>query len=398
MNTNPIVIGMIGAGFSATFHVHNYRLVPGLDVRIKGVTARSQESATAFAKEHNLETVYPTAEALFADEEITVVDLCVPNYLHYPLTVQAAEAGKHIICEKPLTGYFGDGAETLVGRETSRRKMFEAALKAADEMVDAVKRNGVTFCYGENWVHAPSVQKANDILAQSDNTILRIIAEESHSGSHSDYAKEWRYSGGGALYNKGCHPVGATLYLKYNEGQRKYGKPIKPKSVVAEVANLTHIESFVNEEEKWIREGWKDCEDWGSMIITFDDDTIAQITASDIVLGGIQNVMTVYSSKAVVQCNINPNTGMLTYTPSDHVLGDTYIREKVETRAGWQLTNPDEDWMNGFPHELSDFCQAIAYGRPPKSTVELGRDILAVCYGAYIAAETGERVDLSEWM
>ena len=78
MNTNPIVIGMIGAGFSATFHVHNYRLVPGLDVQIKGVTARSQESATAFAQEHNLETVYPTAEALFADEEITVVDLS-PN-------------------------------------------------------------------------------------------------------------------------------------------------------------------------------------------------------------------------------------------------------------------------------------------------------------------------------
>ena len=177
----------------------------------KGVTARSQESATAFAEEHSLEAVYPTAEALFADEEITVVDLCVPNYLHYPLTVQAAEAGKHIICEKPLTGYFGDGGGNACGtRDTPDDQMFEAALKAADEMVDAVKRNGVTFCYGENWVHAPSVQKANDILAQSENTILRIIAEESHSGSHSDYAKEWRYSGGGALYNKGCHPVGAN--------------------------------------------------------------------------------------------------------------------------------------------------------------------------------------------
>ena len=106
MSTNPIVIGIIGAGFSATFHVHNYRLVPGLDVRIKGVTARSQESAAAFAKEHNLETVYPTAEALFADEEVTVVDLCVPNYLHYPLTIQAAEAGKHIICEKTADRLF----------------------------------------------------------------------------------------------------------------------------------------------------------------------------------------------------------------------------------------------------------------------------------------------------
>ena len=397
MDTKPVVVGIIGAGFSASFHVENYRRVPGLNIQIKGVTSKSSESATTFAKKHDLETVYGSVEALLADSEIMVVDLCVPNYLHYPLTLQAAEAGKHIICEKPLTGYFGDGGETLMG-QTSRRKMFENALKAADEMADAVTRNGVTFCYGENWVHAPSVQKANDLLAESDNTILRIAAEESHSGSHSAYAKEWRYSGGGSLFNKGCHPLGGALYLKYSEGQRKYGKPIKPKSVTAEVANLTHIESFVNEDEKWVREGWKDCEDWGSMMITFSDDSIVQITASDMVLGGIQNLMAVYSSKAVVHCNMNPNTGMLTYAPSDHILGDTYIREKVETRAGWQPTNPDEDWMNGFPHELQDFCEAIAYGRQPKSTMELGRDIVAVCYGAYVSAETGERFSLSEWM
>ena len=54
--------------------------------------------------------------------------------------------------------------------------------------------------------------------------------------------------------------------------------------------------------------------------------------------------------------------------------------------------------MNGFPHELEDFCQAIADGRPPKSTLELARDILAVCYGAYISAEIGQRFVLSDWM
>jgi len=276
--------------------------------------------------------------------------------------------------------------------------MFEDALRAADEVVDAVTRNGVTFCYGENWVYAPSVTKANDILAESDNTILRISGEESHSGSHSEYAKEWRYSGGGSLINKGCHPLGAALYLKYCEGVRKYGSPIKPKSVTAEVANLTHIESFLAEDDKWVREGWKDCEDWSSMMITFSDDSIAQITASDMVLGGIQNIISVYSSKTVVHCNINPNTGMLTYAPSDDVMGDTYIREKVETRSGWQFTNPDEDWMNGFPHELQDFCDSISCGRQPKSTVELGRDVVAVCYGAYIAAETSKHFSLAEWM
>jgi predicted dehydrogenase len=213
MKTKPIIIGMIGAGFAAAFHVENYRRISGLDVRIKGVASKSKEKASAFAEKHNLEKVYDSHEAILADPEIEIVDLCVPNYLHYPLSLQAAEAGKHIICEKPLTGYFGDGKSTRVGHTTPRRQMFEEALKAADEVVDAVTRNGVTFCYGENWVYAPGVTKANNILAQSDNTILRISGEESHSGSHSEYAKQWRYSGGGSLINKGCHPLGAALYL-----------------------------------------------------------------------------------------------------------------------------------------------------------------------------------------
>ncbi len=398
MKTKPIVIGMVGCRFAASFHLENYRLVHGLDVRIKGVTSKSRGSATAFAKKHDLEKVYDSVEELLGDPEVNLVDICVPNYLHHPLTIQVAEAGKNIILEKPLSGYFGEGGEGLVGKETPRQKMFEGALASADEMVEKVKKSGVRFCYGENWVYAPNVQKADHILSQSDNTILRFVGEESHSGTHSEYAKVWRTSGGGSLINKGCHPLGAVLYLKYNEGRRKFGKPIKPRSVSAEVAHLTEVESFVKEEEKFIKTGWQDCEDWSTMVVTFEDGTVAQVTASDMVLGGIHNVLTVYSTKTVVQCNMNPNTGMLTYTPRDELMGDEYIREKVETRAGWQLTNPDEDWMNGFPHELQDFCEAIACDREPKSTIELARDILVVCYGAYLAAEKGSRVDLSPWM
>ena len=392
MSAQPLVIGLIGAGFAASFHVENYRRVPGLDIRIKGVTSQNPHSAADFARKHQLEQTYESVEALLADPEITLVDLCIPNYLHHPLTLQAAAAGKNIVCEKPLTGYFA------AANSAERRQMFETALKNADEMVQSVAQNKVAFCYGENWVYAPSIQKANHTLAQSDNTILRIVAEECHSGTHSPYAKEWRYCGGGALFNKGCHPVGAALYLKYSEGLRKKGKPIKPTSVVAQVANLTRSESFVSEDEKWIQTGWQDCEDWGSMLLQFEDDSVAQLTAADIVLGGIQNLLTAYASKAVVQCNINPNTGMLTYAPEDRLLGDEYIREKLETRAGWQFTNPDEDWMNGFPHELQDFCEAIAHDRAPQSTIELGRDVMAVCYGAYVAAASGQRFDLSGWM
>ena len=152
---------------------------------------------------------------------------------------------------------------------------------------------------------------------------------------------------GGALYNKGCHPLGVALYLKAQEGVRKGIGPIRPQSVVASVANLTHLESFVREADKWIQEGWVDCEDWGAMVVTFDDGTVAQISAADITLGGIHSVITVYASKAVVQCNINPSTGVLCYAPAPEVFGEAYVREKVETKAGWHFANPDEDWANG---------------------------------------------------
>ena len=208
---------------------------------------------------------------------------------------------------------------------------------------------------------------------------------------------QWKYSGGGSLLNKACHPLGAALHLKYSEGRRKSGRPIKPKSVSAEVANLTQIATFMAEKEKFIRTGWKDCEDFATMLLNFEDGSVAQITAGDTTLGGIHNVLRVLSSKAVIDCNINPNTGCVTYTPDAAVFGQEYLREKLETKAGWNYTNPDEDWITGFPAELQDFCEAVAFDREPESNLELACDVVTVCYGAYLAAATGQRVDLAQY-
>jgi len=196
------------------------------------------------------------------------------------------------------------------------------------------------------------------------------------------------------LINKGCHPLGAALQLKYDEGRRKYGEPIRPASVTACVARLTQTRGFLADTEKFIREGWVDSEDWGALFLTFDDGTIAQITASDIVLGGIQNVLSIYGSQAVVHANNVPNTSVVAYAPRDGLYGGEYIREKVETASGWQFTSGDEHWMNGFPQELQDFCEAVASDREPVSGTMLARDVTAVCYGAYLSAEQGRAVDL----
>lgn len=393
MATRPkIRIAIVGAGFVAHIHGEGYRHVHGVDVELVSVTATRPERARAFAERFGVARTVPDYRALLADPEVDVVDLCAPSHHHPAMAIAAARAGKHVIVEKPLTGFFGPP-------DTPREEMLRRALASADDVLTAVRAAGVRLCYAENWVYAPPIQKARRLLAASGGPILRLIGEESHSGTHAPVNKRWVTGGGGSLIGKGCHPLGGALYLKADEGRRLRGAPVRPVSVMAEVAQLTETATFRASAPRYLNvvEG-ADVEDWGSMLITFDDGSVAQISAADTVLGGIRNFMTVYGAKAVVLCHINPNDVVQAYAPEASVFGDEYIVEKIETKAGWTAPQPDEDWTTGYPQELQDFVECVALGREPLSNGALARDVTAVIYGAYLSAATGRRVDLRPYL
>ena len=125
----------------------------------------------------------------------------------------------------------------------------------------------------------------------------------------------------------GAHPVGGVLHLKHYEGMLKYGRPIRAKSVTAEVGQHTKIDSFVKEKKKYIVSEWEDVEDWGVMVINFEDGAKATVFSSDAVLGGVRNTLNVYLSNAVVNVNINPHNvlgGLCSRT--------SYLRRRVYCR------------------------------------------------------------------
>jgi predicted dehydrogenase len=95
--------GMVGARYGARLHWANYASLPDGLVELRGVCARTRASAESFAREANVEFV----PALLARRDIDVVDICTEPASHHELAIRAARAGKHIIIEKPLTGYFG---------------------------------------------------------------------------------------------------------------------------------------------------------------------------------------------------------------------------------------------------------------------------------------------------
>jgi predicted dehydrogenase len=388
-------LGMIGSQGAAHIHMNSLSSLRGLKVDVVAVASKRRKNAEALAKEFDIPNVVDDYRRILERSDVDLVDLCIPTDLHEQFSVEAAQAGKHIICEKPLTGYFGkERTEEQIGFSVPKELMLREALRGCDRVIRAVRSSGVKFMYAENWVYAPPLLKLKSLMKASGGTIMEIRAEQGHSGSPSGYSRRWKTSGGGALMRLGSHPVGSAIHLKHYEGVLKYGRPIHPKSVMAEVGQHTKIESFKKEEKKYVVSGWEDVEDWGAMIINFEDGSNATVFGSDTVLGGIRNVLNVYLSNAVVHVNINPHDVLQVFAPDPQVFGEEYIAEKVETKAGWNFPSPNDNWMKGFPQELEDFIDAVLYDREPVSGIELGKEVVETIYAGYTSAEKGTRIEL----
>ena len=386
-----IQVGIVGARFAARFHFESLRRVYGVPVEVVGVTAKSAESAEAFAHERGVRALASFEELCDACD---VVDLCSPGSTHEPLAVRALERGKHVIIEKPFTGYFGPGTEDFRGRTFSKEIMLREAMASCDRIL-AARASGKKVCYAENWVYAPSVQKEREILVKSGGQILWIIGDESHSGSHSPYYGTWKFSGGGSLVGKGCHPLTAALYLKRVEGESRNGKPIRPAAVSARTHEITRLKNF--RDLGFLRTTYDDVEDYGQMHITFDDGTVADIFSSELVLGGVHNWLEIFANNHRTRCNLNPIDALETYNPREEFLKDVYVTEKIGTKQGWSHPAPDEDWQHGYPQEFQDFMESIAHDREPLCGANLGCDTIAVLYSAYVSAERlGAEVEIPQ--
>ena len=317
--------------------------------------------------------------------------------LHHPFAAQAAAAGKHIIVEKPLTGYFGaPGDPEPIGEAVSKAKMLEGARSNAQAVREAAQRHHVRLCYAENWVYAPPVAKLRRLIQTSGGDILDVRCEECHSGSPSSFARYWEHAGGGALLRMGVHAVGTCLHLKAYEGQVRTGRPIRPMAVTADVAPLMRTETARRDATKWIAADPVDVENWANVAIAFEDGTRGLVTVTDAGLGGLQAKIAVYMTNAVMHANMTQNTAVQAHAPDPDIFGQEYFTEKIETRAGWTFPSPDEGWFRGYPQEMQDFVETIATGRDPLAGIDLAADCIEVIYAAYLSAAEGRRVVLHE--
>ncbi len=394
-NKGELCIGMAGAGRATELHMEGLKRFSGVPICLKHIIARREEQVMAAKKRYGYKFASLSFDNLLNDSEIDIIDICTPPYIHSKMIEQALKAGKHVICEKPLTGYFGEfGDGEPIGLQVTKSKMYETVLKDLEDLKKIVLSSNKKFMYAENFVYAPSVVKAAEILHKKKSKILFAKGEESLKGSSSPVAGEWNKTGGGTFMRTGTHPLSAILWLKQQEALARNEK-IFVTNVLADMSQITP--NLSEYEHRHIDAHPNDVEDCGIVILSFSDGTKATLIATDTLLGGSKNYIELYCNDVVIDCRITMSDLMSTYFLDEENLENVYISEMLPSKLGWNKLFLEDEVIRGYADEMRDFIESVYYDREPKAGFQLAYDTTKLIYASYLSAELGKVIKFNNF-
>lgn len=108
-----IVLAVVGAGKGADLEMSALKKVYGVPFRCKTLVAHREEQMKPFAELYGFTNYTTEFQSVLDDPEIDLICVCTPPYTHKDMIIRSLKAGKHVICEKPLLGYFGEDGDPL---------------------------------------------------------------------------------------------------------------------------------------------------------------------------------------------------------------------------------------------------------------------------------------------
>ncbi len=391
MEKENIVIGMAGAGRATELHMNALKSFSGIPIRLKTIFARRDAQLLDNQKRYGFERITKDFNDLLSDPEIDVIDICTPPYLHESMIEQALKAEKHVICEKPLTGYFGTEEDKEVGNTVSKEVMYQKVIASLDRLEKQISKSSKKFMYAENFIYAPAVLKSKEIIAKKKSKILFIKGEESLKGSSSPVAGMWNKTGGGTFIRTGTHPLCAALWLKSQEAIAR-NEQISVVGVMADMGRVTN--TLTSYEHRHIKANPVDVEDTSTVILQFSDGTKAVIIANDTLLGGSRNYVELYCNDCAIECKLTMSNLMSTYFLDEDNLDDVYISEMLPSKTGWNNPFLADEFVRGYNNQMKDFLECIYYDRQPISNFILGSYTIKLVYAAYAAAEKQQSIKI----
>ena len=311
---------IVGAAFCADLHMDGYSRFPG-KVEIAGICDKDPGRIEALAKRYGISgyNTYDDFNTAIEKCDCDLVDVCVPNFLHYPVAMAALEKKRHIICEKPLA----------------------TTLEQGGEMIACAEKNGKKIYYAEDWICAPAINKALKIIESGKlGKLLYVRSRECHSGSHSPFTQTIEFCGGGSMIHLGVHPVGLVLALKD-----------------CKWTELTAMTS--GGLEKNLRHKKMEGEDWAAAMIRFEDGFTALVEGNYITEGGMEDSIDFYCTEGTLHVDLAFSSPLQAYSKQ----GLDYTVEKASVTTGWSRPTVDEKYNLGYVAELEHFVECAKAGK-----------------------------------
>jgi len=339
---DKVRVGLIGGGFVSDIHAESFQEVP--EAALVAACAIEKKQAEEFGRKWKIPFTTADYRKVLERKDVDMVVLGIPNDLHREVAVAAAEAGKHIVVEKPLAN----------------------TLEAGRAMVEAAKKHKVKLMYAETLCFSPKYGRAKKLVEEGAVGKLYMIKQgEKHSGPHSDWFYDVKRSGGGAIMDMGCHGIEWARWM--------YDKP-KVKSVVAHCQHVYHARTTG--------------EDNSVILVEFEGGGIAVIEDSWVKHGGMDDRVEIFGTEGAIYCDLLHGSSMETYS----LKGYGYAMEKAGETKGWTFTIFEESHIYGFPHEMRHFTQCVLNDAKPRETGEDGVATLEIIYAAYESAGSGKKI------
>lgn len=359
----PLNIGVIGYGFMGKAHTNAYVTVNNffdLEYKpvLKAICGRNAELAQQFADNWGFESVETDWKKLIARDDIDAVDICVPNNLHKEISVAAAEAGKMILCEKPIAMDVAQGKE----------------------MCEAVDKAGVANMVWYNYRRVPAVTHAKNIIDSGKlGKIFHYranflqdwtISEDLPQGGAALWRLDAAAAGSGVTGDLLAHCIDTALWL--NGG-------IENVSAMTE----TFIKERMHNETGQVQK------------VTIDDACAFLCRFENGSLGLFESTRYARGHKALYTFEINGEHGSLKWDLHDLHRLEFFDHAVEGPMRGWQsihVSDGDHPYMgnwwvpglnigyeHSFVHQVADFLKGLEEGKPAGPTFRDALETQKVC-------------------
>ena len=372
MAKKPLNIGMIGYGFMGRTHSNAYCKVNNffdLEYKpvLKAACARNAERIQAFADNWGYESIETDWRALVAREDIDAVDICTPNNLHKEIALACAEAGKMILCEKPLSMNAAEG----------------------EEMCAAVEAAGVPNIVWDNYRRVPAVTLAKQLI--DEGKLGRIfhyraqflqdwtISTELPQGGEGLWRLDASVAGSGVTGDLLAHCIDTAIWLNGS---------------IDSVSAMT--ETFIKERVH---------QDTGEVMpVTIDDACTFMGRFSNGSLALFESTRYARGHKALYTLEINGEKGSLRWDLHDLHRLEYFDHGDAGAVRGWKsihVTDSEHPYMSNwwvpglqigyehtFVHQVADFLKSLETGEPAGPTFRDALETQKVCDAVLASANS----------